>query len=267
MIIQLRNTFLCVRGGAFIMEEYKYEVALSFASEQRDYVYEVAEQLSLLGVRVFYDDYEKVDLWGKNLLKYFEEVFYKKSHYCVMFISKEYKEKYWTKYESETIEERNFYQNSEENFQQYILPVRFDSTKIPGIRDTWGYISAQEIVPAELGKMIYEKVRGEKYHSQTSRQMLNLNEIYIDITSKLPQDFISKAIKKSVLQQKTDAILLFDNNCLQSEFVYYDGKIFLDSTNKMWVLNLGFFNNSQVLYETTLEQLRKEFLAKVDNSL
>lgn len=251
-----------------IMEEYKYEVALSFASEQRDYVERVADQLSLLGVRYFYDNHEKVNLWGKNLLKYLEEVYFKKSRYCVMFISKEYKDKYWTKYESESIEERIFYQNNEEDFQQYILPVRFDDTKIPGIRNSWGFISAQEILPAELGKMIYAKVRGEEYHSQTNRRMLDLNEIYLDLTSRLPRDYISKTIRKSVSQQKTDAILLFDNSYdIQSEFMHYDGKVFLDSANKIWILNLGFFNKPEILFEATLEQLTKELLFRADNSI
>lgn len=250
------------------MEEYKYEVALSFASEQRDYVELVANQLSLLGVRYFYDNHEKVNLWGKNLLKYLEEVYFKKSRYCVMFISKEYRDKYWTKYESESIEERIFYQNNEEDFQQYILPVRFDDTKIPGIRNSLGFISAQEILPAELAEMIYAKVRGKEYHFHTNCRMLDLNEIYLDLTRRLPQAFISKTIRKSVSHQKFDAILLFNNSYdTQSEFMYYDGKIFLDGANKIWILNLGFFNRHEILFESTLEQVTKDLLIRADNSL
>lgn len=250
------------------MEEYEYEIALSFASEQRDYVELVANHLSLLGVRYFYDNHEKVGLWGKNLLKYLEDIYFKKSRYCVMFISKEYKDKCWTKYESESIEERIFCENNKEDFQQYILPVRFDNTKIPGIRNSWGFISAQETSPAELAEMICTKLQGKEYHSQTNCQMLDLNEIYLELTSRLPRDFISKTIRKSVSQQKTDSILLFGNGFdTQGEFTHYDGKIFLDDANKMWILNLGFFNKSEILFEATLNQLSKELLIRADNSL
>lgn len=250
------------------MEEYEYEVVLSFASEQRDYVELVANQLSLLGVRYFYDNHEKIELWGKNLLKYLDAIYFKKSRYCIMFISKEYKDKCWTKYESESIEERIFYENNEEDFQQYILPVRFDNTKIPGIRDSWGFISAQEILPKELAEMIFAKVRGKEYYFQTNCQVLDLDEIYLELTRRLPPDFISKTIRKSVSQQKTDSILLFENRLdTQSKLIHYDGKIFLDSTNKMWIVNLGFFNKPEILFEATLKQLTKELLSRADNSL
>ena len=42
-----------------------YDVALSFAGEDRPYVQQVAQRLVESGIKVFYDDFEKVDLWGK----------------------------------------------------------------------------------------------------------------------------------------------------------------------------------------------------------
>lgn len=43
-----------------------YEVALSFAGENRGYVREVACALQARGIAVFYDEFEKIDLWGKG---------------------------------------------------------------------------------------------------------------------------------------------------------------------------------------------------------
>lgn len=250
------------------MDEYMYDVALSFANEQREYVESVAKRLSQLEVRCFYDNDEKVDLWGKNLLKYLDEIYLKKSRYCVMFISKEYKEKYWTQYESESIEERSFYQNDDENFQQYILPVRFDNTKIPGIRSSLGYICAQEVSPEELAEMIYTKLHGKEYPYQSNYSVLDLGQIYLNLVKRLPPVYASTAIKKSIFQKKIDAILLFNNRHeAQSEVTHYDAKIFLDNTNKMWILNLGFFSNHELLYETTPEQLINDLLNVANNSL
>src|SRR5262245_39904870 len=45
----------------------QYDVCLSFAGEDRDYVKRVAEELHRRQVRVFYDQFEISHLWGKNL--------------------------------------------------------------------------------------------------------------------------------------------------------------------------------------------------------
>ena len=41
-----------------------YDIALSFAGEDRAYVQEVATALQAAGVKVFYDEFETADLWG-----------------------------------------------------------------------------------------------------------------------------------------------------------------------------------------------------------
>lgn len=46
-------------------KSYRYEVALSFAGEQRYYVERVANRLKKLGVSYFYDFDEQIELWGK----------------------------------------------------------------------------------------------------------------------------------------------------------------------------------------------------------
>ena len=58
-----------VHGGADpgAQPEPRWDVALSFASAQRDYVGQVAGTLKARGVRGFYDGDEVVELWGKDL--------------------------------------------------------------------------------------------------------------------------------------------------------------------------------------------------------
>src|SRR5689334_12046341 len=50
--------------------DFPYDVALSFAGEQRPYVLRVAAALRRRGVRTFYDDYEKPEMWGKDLYEH-----------------------------------------------------------------------------------------------------------------------------------------------------------------------------------------------------
>ena len=74
------------------MKIEKYDIALSFAGENRAYVEEVAAGLKAAGVKVFYDAFEKANLWGKNLIDHLADI-YSNARYVVLFISKEYVEK------------------------------------------------------------------------------------------------------------------------------------------------------------------------------
>lgn len=136
---------------------FDYDAALSFAGEDRDYVSQVAGILKAYGIEVFYDTYEQHTLWGKDLYTHLDEVYRLKSRYCVMFISKSYKEKLWTNHERESAQARAFGEQ-----QEYLLPVRLDDTEIPGIRPTVGYISAKGLSPAQLANIISTKLGKNK---------------------------------------------------------------------------------------------------------
>src|SRR5215212_7755221 len=133
---------------------WDYEVALSFAGEDRPYVDEVAGNLRAAGINVFYDRFETVNLWGKDLYAHLSEVYSKRSRYTVVFLSENYRKKLWTKHELRSAQARAFAESEE-----YLLPVRFDDTEIPGIHPTVGYIDLKAVTPAELAAMIKEKVR------------------------------------------------------------------------------------------------------------
>jgi len=54
-------------GGAGAGLGWRWDVALSFAAAQRDYVEQVAAALKERGLRCFYDADEQIELWGKYL--------------------------------------------------------------------------------------------------------------------------------------------------------------------------------------------------------
>lgn len=130
-----------------------YDVALSFAGEDREYVEQVANILHQLGIKVFYDKYEEANLWGKDLYTHLDDVYQRKSEYCVIFISKHYKNKLWTNHERESAQARAFQERRE-----YILPVRFDATEIPGVRPTTSYLNIENRSPKDLAYLIIEKL-------------------------------------------------------------------------------------------------------------
>lgn len=92
-IYQVVNT---AGGGEF---GQAYEIVLSFAGEDRDYVERVAEQLRAHDVSLFYDNYEEATLWGKDLVEHLHKVYSGSARFCVMFISKYYAEKVWPTHE------------------------------------------------------------------------------------------------------------------------------------------------------------------------
>ena len=133
--------------------DFKWDVCFSFAGEDRAYVEQVASSTRARGISVFYDDYYRVELWGRDLYVHLDEVYRKKSHYCVLFVSSHYAKKLWTNHERRSAQARAFIENSE-----YILPARFDNTEIPGIPPTVGYIDLNDFSPEEFADIIAEKV-------------------------------------------------------------------------------------------------------------
>ena len=81
------------------------------------------------------------------------EIYGNKAHIVVMFISKHYKEKVWPNHERQAAQAKAFKEKRE-----YVLPVRFDDTVIPGILDTIGRIDLKETKTYELANLICKKL-------------------------------------------------------------------------------------------------------------
>src|SRR5262245_10996290 len=75
---------------------WRWDVALSFAGAQRDYVEQVAAALGERGLRCFYDAEEQVGLWGKYLAEELPGIYGEQAAAVVVFISAEYAERDWT---------------------------------------------------------------------------------------------------------------------------------------------------------------------------
>jgi hypothetical protein len=132
---------------------FTYDVAFSFAGEDRPYVAKVAEVLAAAGVKVFYDEYETVTLWGKDLYVHLRDVYQNQARYTVLFASAHYAAKVWTNHERQSAQARAIAERSE-----YILPARFDEAEIPGLLETTGYIDLQRTTPQQLAALILAKL-------------------------------------------------------------------------------------------------------------
>ena len=138
--------------------QFKYQVAISFAGEDRAQAEELAARLTARGITVFYDDYAKADLWGKDLYQYLQTIYRDTAQYCVVLISNAYARKLWTRHELKQAQARAFQENRE-----YILPVRLDGTEIPGINDTTGYISLRNSSMEDISDLLQTKLATEPH--------------------------------------------------------------------------------------------------------
>ncbi len=116
--------------------DFEHDIAVSFAGEDREVVDIIAQELRKNKVNVFYDNFFKADLIGKDLSDYFKEKYGKKTKYMVPFISKSYTLKDWTNFEFEIAHDE-----AERRIKEFILPVRLDTTIMQGLKRTIAYIS------------------------------------------------------------------------------------------------------------------------------
>lgn len=147
-------------------QEREFDVALSFAGENRSVAEELNDVLGKYNVRVFYDMKEQSALWGKDLYQHLQSVYKDKATYCVVFVSRHYSEKLWTKHELKQAQARAFQQDRE-----YILPVRLDDTEIPGMNHTVGYIDLRTTTIAKIAGLLLEKLGIEPDESDQSAEL------------------------------------------------------------------------------------------------
>jgi len=117
-------------GGSVTADSrgWLWDVVLSFAGAQRDYVGQVAAALKARRVRCFYDADEQTGLWGKYLAEELPTIYGEQAGAVVVFISAEYAARDWTR-----LERRAALDRAARERREYVLPARFDDTVLPGL--------------------------------------------------------------------------------------------------------------------------------------
>ncbi|GGM37168.1 toll/interleukin-1 receptor domain-containing protein [Microbacterium saperdae] len=133
---------------------YDFDVAVTFAGEDRAFVEQVVHLMKADGFSVFYDEDAKVSSWGTDLTEYFSDVYEKRARYAIMFISGNYASKAWTRMERRSVLARALTTAS-----PYVLPVRLDSTPLPGVRETIGYLDGIAEGPSGIATAVRAKLR------------------------------------------------------------------------------------------------------------
>lgn len=168
-------------------QKFKYDVAVSFAGEDRALVEEFVNILASKHVSVFYDSWEQASLWGKDLYQYLDRIYSQAAQYCIIFVSSNYVKKAWTRHELRSAQARAFQQNSE-----YILPIKLDETELPGLPGTVAYIDVRHTKIDEVARLLLEKL-------DVSRRP-NIKDITDRIRSSNPADRVGALTEVAVFQ-------------------------------------------------------------------
>jgi AAA domain/TIR domain len=108
----------------------EYDLAVSYAGEDRSVADQIANKLKGMGYGVFYDGFkkERAETIGEDLTKLLGEIYAKRSRYCLILISKDYAAKPWTNHERQFALSRALQER-----RAYILPLKLDDTNLPGL--------------------------------------------------------------------------------------------------------------------------------------
>ncbi|MFD6608670.1 TIR domain-containing protein [Micromonospora chalcea] len=136
---------------------YTYDVAVSFAGEQRAYAERFVRACEGLGLKVFYDRNMTTELWGRNLILEFRKTYGgAQPRFFVPFISNEYLVKPYPKDEFNAALEQ-----AQQRPDVYILPVLVGDVSVP--RELLGpaiaYLQADDHSPAELADRLAAKLK------------------------------------------------------------------------------------------------------------
>ena len=85
-----------------------FDVAISFAGEDRPIAQRLAQILKSYDLVVFYDDDAQAGLLGENLTEYLIDIYKNSSSFCVVLVSEHYVRKRWARHEWKAAQVRAF---------------------------------------------------------------------------------------------------------------------------------------------------------------
>lgn len=106
-------------------ELFEYDVAVSFAGEDRATAEKLARLLQARNLTVLFDEYSAATLGGSDFVTHIAEIYRTKARYCVLLLSQHYPLKEWTRAEQAGAQEHAL-----RDANEYIIPVQLDSADV-----------------------------------------------------------------------------------------------------------------------------------------
>jgi hypothetical protein len=200
-----------------------YDIAISFAGEDRQVAERLASLLVIKGLNVFYDEYEQANLWGKDLYAHLSKVYKDEAKYCLMLVSEHYARKQWTNHERRAAQARAFKESSE-----YILPLRLDDAQVDGILDTVGFLDHRKVAEERIVKSVLHKV-----HQYNKANGIEYNLVRVE------DIFAKQGIGRDGIRPIKDADITTTCPACGAEQVLSDGILSLDDGETIYSCKNG----------------------------
>jgi hypothetical protein len=135
------------------LKDSNYDFAIFFSGAQRTQARDLANALKGRGCNVFFDEYETTSIVGKNLTEELYRIYSSQTRYCIILVSREYRDGPWTNQERRAALDKAITDVK----GTYILPIRIDNVDLPGLSTSISYLKWQS-GPTEIAEVLYEKL-------------------------------------------------------------------------------------------------------------
>lgn len=138
-----------------------YDVAISFAEEDVSIAQAIRDALVALGLEVYFYKDQQAENWGENLFNIIINRYSEASRFSLLIISESYKQKWWTKIESQIVTAA-----AQRTSSVYLLPLLVDcdgfgDLAINTLHKTWNNN------PEEIANDIRIKVQAAKAREES----------------------------------------------------------------------------------------------------
>lgn len=185
-----------------------YDVAFSFAGEDRDIVEKIKEIVSN-EFSVFYDNDNQAELVGIDLYRYLRKLYTNNARYVACFLSEYYYKKIWTNLEFTAVRERlmdTFFDSD------FLIPIKLDDSPLTqDIPSFIGFYVHTDI--QKTADLIKAKIRVPYADNSTIAHRENLVEF---ILTNVCKDIQMYGLKANIFQNK----LYIDNNHVKTTFTF-----------------------------------------------
>lgn len=131
----------------------KYDLAISFAGEQRRLARAFAERLDASGYAIFFDEFYEAELWAADLTVALADIYALHARWCLVLVSADYLKKPWT-----NIERQNALYRFMQEKHGYLLCLYLDDSKLPGLPPTIGYIDFRGKTEEHVFQLLLQKL-------------------------------------------------------------------------------------------------------------
>jgi len=141
-----------------------YDIAVSFAGEQREYVRQTVAACKVKGLRVFFDEDKTNEWWGKNFVQEQRRAYSSQTRFFVPFLSSDYLAKPIPMDECSSA-----MMTAVKHGDGYILPVIMGNADVPPelLHPHIGYLRSEAYSPDQLADELVAKVKSAERAGQT----------------------------------------------------------------------------------------------------